>query len=391
MSKKQLGGVTVIPSFSGLYQALKDEFGIVIDTVTFIRMLNRLLSDIRITKPAEVLGKIYYCDKFRKYSLPIYFRDPIGLRDGSYGLLSRVSPGIMSQYACGEMYALQNNNGVLYSEILHSKFVGSSSIITSCESLTTDGVWTAGSGISSIALNSVTKYEGNYSLGFDITGSQATITFIRTSVIDASSFSEHQGFGGHFWFPTKPSSVVLRWGNDSSNYYSQTLTKQSSGEEFDTTDRDELIVNRNSTTMTGTVDDATIDWFQIEYNFSTSITDTDFLIDYLILFKPEILTLEYYTSCLAKDISGNLLPKITETVNTTDLPLVYDEYLQTILDGLCWRYFLKKDKELAEQYRGMYEGRYAPSGALTGGLRYLLRKYPDRTQYPRQTIRLPAL
>jgi hypothetical protein len=388
----KLGGVTVISTFSKLYQSFKDEVGVNVDVLMFIRMLNRLLSDIRITKPAEVFSNIYYCNKFRKYALPTYFRDPISLRDSGHNPpMSRVSPAIMSQYSYGESYALQNNNGVLYAEILHTRFNGVVSSVTTCESLTADGTWMAGAGVSSIALNTTIKKQGNSSVGFNISGSQAIITFTKTNVIDAGDFTEHQGFGGYFWLPTKPSNVILRWGSDSSNYYSQTLTKQSSGEEFDTSDYNELRTDRNSATETGSVDDDNIDWFQIEYNFSASITDTDFLIDDLIMFKPEIMKLEHYTACLAKDANGSLISEITEASDTTDVPLVYDEYLQTILDGLCWRFYLKKDKELANIYYSLYQSRTAPSGALTGGLRYILRKYPDKTQLVRNTIRLPQI
>lgn len=386
-----LGGETVITTMTRLHQSFNDEVGKNVNILIFIRMLNRLLSDMRITKPAENISKIYFCNKFKKYPLPDGFRDPIGIRYGDSGLLSRVTPAILSQYQSGEMYALQNNNGKLYTDIIHNNYSGGSVIITNCESLTADGTWTAGSGVSNIALNSNTKHQGNNSVGFDITGTQATITFVRTNVIDASSYTEHQGFGLYQWLPTKPSSVVMRWGNDDSNYYEQTLTTQANGEEFITTDENELRTDRNSATETGSVDNDNIDWFQVEYNFSSTITDTDFLIDYPILFKPDILNLEYYTSYLAKNSDGVLLSIITENADTTDIPFVYDEYLQTILDGLCWRYFLKKDKELADKYRGMYEGRYAPSRALIGGLRYLLLKYPDRTQKVRNVIRLPQL
>ena len=354
-------------------------------------MLNRLLIDMKITAPAEIMGNIYYSDKFKKYTLPSDFRSPIGLRDTAYSLLSRKTPAIVSQYKNGEMYALQNNNGVRYVEIVHSNNKCASAVLTECDSLTADGTWTAGAGVSNIAVDTITKHSGSGSVSFNISGATATITFVKTSVVDVSDYTEHQGAGFYAWLPTAPTQITIKWGNDASNYFSKTVTKQANGEGFSTTDKNEIRALRSEATETGSVNEDNIDYFELVYSFSSSITDTDFLLDYIVMFKPEILKMEYYTSYVAQNSSGTPIQKITESLTSSDLPLVYDEYLHTLLDGLCWRYFQKKDKIIAGNYYSLYVANIAPSGALIGGLRYLSGLYPDRTQKVRNELRLPEL
>ena len=383
-------------TIASLYQDFKDEIGSPVSEVFFIRQLNRLLIQMRLTKPAERLQKIYFNKEFRKYALEADYRDTVSLRDTSRVFndrpFHRTSPSLISQRSFGELYAIQGSDSVQFMEILHQRNTTSAAFLTKCDSLTDDGVWASISNASNIQLNTTTKHDGAASVSFDITAAaSAEISFTKTSVIDTSAFTEHQGNGFFMWLPTLPTQVTIKWGNDATNFFSKTVTTQASGEAFITTDKNEFRVDRNDATETGSVDLTNMVYWTVTLTFSSAITDTDFLIDHIALFKPNILTHEYYSSFVAKNSSGILQAKITESTGTSDLPLIFDDYQQTVIDGLAWRYFNRKKRELALDYKRDFISTLAPSGALISGLRLLNRKYPDMSQHIRRIPRLPSL
>ena len=361
----------------------------------FCQRLNLLLLMMRLTKPAERLTNIYFNREFRKYAAPSDFRDPISLRDLTRShspRIHRFSPAFVAQKEFGDMYAVQENSPVRFFDILHSSSLVSQTIFADCDDLTDEGTWASVSNISNIATNTVTKHKGAGSIEFDISGAaSAEIKFTRSSVVDVSSYTEHQGIGLYMWLPTAPTQVTIKWGNDASNYFSKTVSAQASGEAFDTADKNEIRVLRSEATPTGSPDPETFDYVAITLTFSASITDTDFLIDHIVMFKPEIMPLEYYSSHVSKTTAGVLQAKITESEESTDLPLVYDDYIPTIFDGLAEMHFSNKDVEMARKFGSDFVSKYAPSGALVGGLRRLALTYPDRTQHERQLPILPRL
>ena len=378
-----------------IYQAYKDEIGFDEDKVIFIRRLNRLLLEMNLTAPAEQLQPIYFSDEFRKYPLPTRFRSPIGLRDpnryGNVGLLERLSPGRISQLFRGNEYAICNNGVKQYLEVLHSVNKSDLTRVTACDSLTADGAWTAGSGAANLAIDTITKHQGSGSVGFDVTAATATVSFTRTNVIDISGMTEHCNKGFYLWLPTKPTQISVRFGNDASNYYAKTVTTQANGEEFDTALKNEIRIDKNDATETGTVTDTAIDYFAFVLTFASNPNNSGYKIDDLVLFKPEVLTLEYYTHSVAQDANGALAAKISESTDATEVPLIFDDYIQTVVDGLAWRYFIKTKPELAEYYRRNFLGTYLPNSALVSGKRFLEMRYPDREQHIRREILLPPL
>lgn len=378
-----------------LHQAYKDEIGYDENKVVFIRKLNRLLLEMNLTKPAEQLASIYFSDEFRKYPLPAGFRSPIGLRDpnryGNVGLLQRLSPGRISQLFRGSNYAISNNGVKQYLEVLHSVNKSDLTRVTACDSLTADGTWTAGTGVANIAVDTITKHQGSGSIGFDVTAATATITFVRKNTLNITEMTEHCHEGFYLWLPTKPTQISVRFGNDASNYYAKTVTTQANGEEFSTSLKNEIRIDKNDAAETGSVDDTAIDYFAFVLSFSTNPNNSGYKIDDLVLFKPEILLLEYYTQYVAQDANGALTAKISESETATEIPLIFDDYIQTVVDGLSWRYFIKTKPELAEYYRRNFLGTYLPNGAIVSGKRFLEMRYPDREQHIRREILLPPL
>lgn len=364
----------------------------VIEKVEFIRLFNKLLSELKLTKPAEQVSKLYYCVDWKNYALPTGFRNPISLRNENQLFMQYVSPYIFALRTISEMYTEQSDAGIRFMQVVHKGTNSQKALVSECDDLTADGTWSI-SGGSDLAIQENEKKSGGGSLQFSVNGLQTIVTFIRTNVIDVSGFTEHLRQRLYMKFSTVPSSVVLRVGNDASNYFEHTLTTQVTGQAFTTDGFNELEFSRQSSTETGTVDLTNMDWFQFELNFSVATVDTGFLIDKVELIKPEPLDFEWYTSYVALNSASELIEKITEDIDTTDNPLVlnYPDYLNTILDGLGYLFFKNRgDAEAKGIYRADYLSKKVDNIVISG-VSFLANEYPDRSAKYRREKRLPEL
>ena len=384
-------------TLDNLYQDFRDKVGFDFnDKRQFIRLLNRLLTQLGMTKPAERVDYLYFSSEYRKYALPSDFRAPVSLRaqakNTRRGLLRRYSPARVSQMNQGEAYAIQGRATTQYAEVVHTWHDSQNTVMTECDSLTADGVWTAGSGASALAINTVDHAKGSGALGWTVSAATSTISFVRTNAVDISGYGTHAHNGCLLKLPTVPTQITLRFGTDSSNYYSRPVTAQANGEAFSTAEYNEVRIDKNDATVTGTPTDTSGKYFLVTLTFASapSIT-TGYLIDRIMLFKPEVMAQEYYTKHVAQTSAGVVQATITESASSTDLPLVFDDYRETLLDGLAWMHFQNIKPELAEVYLRNYIAMTAPSGALVSGLRYLHLRYPNREQHEEHQILLPTL
>jgi len=364
----------------------------VIEKTEFIRMLNKLGIEIKLTKPAEQLSKIFYCKDWDKYPLPTLFRAPISMRSSNKNFISYVSPYMFALRALSEVYSEQSDAGVRYVLIRHAGTDSAKSLVTECDNLTADGAWSIAGG-SALAIQTNEKKSGAGSLEFSASALQTIVTFIRTNIIDVSGYTEHLRQRFFSKMPTVASNVKVRIGSDASNYFEHELTTQVTGQVFTTDEFNELEFSRQSATETGTVDLTAITWFQFEFNFPVAVTDSGFLLDKIELIKPEPLDFEWYTSAVALDENGLVIERVTEDINTTDtvLYLNYPNYLPTVLDGLGYLFF--KNRGSVESKQIYYNDFLAKKAnrKLVSGLAYLEKLYPDRSAQYRRAKRLPEL
>jgi hypothetical protein len=363
------------------------------DKLTFIRKLNILLFRMNLTKPAEVLSNIYFLKDYEKYPKPAGFREPINIYSETIKIIRYVSNFRYQQLKDPTVaYTDQSDNGVRFLKVRNPYSDSIVTVATECDSLTDDGAWTI-SGGTGLAVDSITKKSGSASLSFTINTAQCTLTFVKSSVIDSSTYTEFLRERFYMWFPSKPTSVVVRVGNDSSNYYEQTLTAQASGEQFSTTQANELELAQESATKTGTIDRDNMDWFQFVINFDTAINVDMFRIDKIVLGKPEIIPLEHYTNYVAISSAGVLLQSITENVDTTDEPIIkdYPDYINTVIDGLSYDYLKVPDPARAQSFYARYLGEKDPNGKYLNGMGYLAMRYPSRRASYKRLRQLPDL
>ena len=381
-------------TLDNIYQAIQGEVNDSrLDKLTFIRKLNLILFRMNLTKPAERITNIYFLKEYEKYKLPVDFREPINPYSETYQIMRDVSPFRYQQLKDPTVaYTDQADNGTRYLKLRNPYTDSKVTLATECDSLTDDGSWSI-SGGTNLAVDSITKKSGSASISFTINSSQCTLTFNKTVPIDTSDFTEFMRSRFYMWFPTLPASVVVRMGNDSGNYYEQTLTEQADLENFISTDANELEISQEESTKVGTIDRTDIKWFQFILNFSVAINVDMFRIDKISVGKPEVMPFEYYTNYIAISSAGTMLQSITENINTTDQPIIdgYPDYINTVIDGLVYDYLKVPDPTRAQMFYDRYLGEKDKNGRYLNGMGYLAQRYPSRAAKYKRLRTLPDL
>lgn len=185
--------------------------------------------------------------------------------------------------------------------------------VNDANSLTTNGTWSAGDNAINLAIDTINYVSGNASLKFDISASGST-AYLENSTMQAVDLTNYVNTGSAFVYVYIPStsiitSVNLRWGNDSSNYYSATATT--------TQDNTAFIAGWNllrfdwaGATETGTVTDTAVDYLRVTFNYTGTAT-TSCRVDNIVFRLPAIYNLKYYSNYLYRSTAGTWLEKPT--------------------------------------------------------------------------------
>ena len=190
------------------------------------------------------------------------------------------------------------------------------------ESLTANGTWAAvsGGGASNLGTNTLYKTKGSASVEFDVGATGGAIDNSTMTQVDLTNHDEVSSLFLDLFIPTgftisDLTSVTLRWGNDSSNYWSRTITAPHFGSFNNGWNL--LRFDWNGATETGTVDPATIDYVRI--TVTTTAADTDFKADNLVSRLGYIYELWYYSKFLFRTSSGTWQDTISDNADIINL------------------------------------------------------------------------
>lgn len=226
---------------------------------------------------------------------------------------------------------------------------GSSVTIHSMDSLTDDGTWTADAttDATNIRVTDSNKKQGSNAIAFDLDVSQSVNNYaaIVNSTADSTDLSDYEDLGAMFAWVYLPdvtyiSSITLRWGSSSSDYWEGTATTSFNGNSFQT-GWNRVGVKWEDTTETGTPDSSAVDYLYVRVTYSASQTDdTEFVVDEMYVANPYTLELSYLSKYFVKDSSGNL----QETFSDTD-----DECLLEDQEADLLFYYILQDAHLIKE------------------------------------------
>ena len=212
----------------------------------------------------------------------------------------------------GYSITFENNKGVGMMRVAQSK-TRERIILDTMSSLSDSTNWVASGNASGLTTDETNYYQTPASLRFNLAtaGSQGILTKTKSSVSDLTTY---EGVGVCFlsiYIPTTTTpitSIELRIGNDSSNYFSVTNTEGFLGawtnDEWLLTDFD-----LSGASETGTVDITKVDYMQVLVNYNGTAV-SNFRVGGLWISLPSPHELIYQSAAIFS-VSGALSQKIT--------------------------------------------------------------------------------
>lgn len=173
------------------------------------------------------------------------------------------------------------------------------SVIHNLESITGNGTWAASAGASNLALDNENFINGNASLSFD-TDLGSLTAVLENSTMNVVDLSDYENKSSIFLWVYIPAtsgltSFTLRWGNDSSNYWSRTVTVNNENTTF-YTGWNLLRFDWNGSTETGSVDPTVIDYARITINKTALMAAAvGWRVDYLVARIGDIYDVIYHS------------------------------------------------------------------------------------------------
>jgi hypothetical protein len=277
----------------------------------------------------------------------------------------------LTKSSTNNTFQTEYNNGVKTIRI--NKNVGTATTLNGCSSLTGNGTWVAGDDTTNITLDSLTFVTNGGSINFDVDGS-TTIASISNATMTAIDLSDHEELStvfGWLYFPSAAAvtSVELRWGNDASNYWKQTVTDAFSGAFQD--GWNQLGFAWNGATETGTVDPEVIDYLEVIITYD-GVADTDFRIDSFASSMGQIFDVLYYSKYLFSDNTGVWKETVSADTDTINLDTEsYNLYLFKVAE-MCAQQ-IEQIKDDASFFKGEY----------SRTLRRYTRMYRSEVEKPR--------
>lgn len=261
-------------------------------------------------------------------------------------------------------------NGTKYLGIRYEKANLGSQLISTSKSTSN---YVASGDASAITADTVIykEGEGSNSIRFTntISSGTATVTASFTTLNDSNYKNKY--FFVWMYLTSAPTSFTLKFGNDSSNYLSASVTGQFSGEAFSANDWNLLAFDLNTASANGTISSSTFDFFQINM---VGATAGYYYIDNAYLKQWSLLDYWYYSTYNVKTSSSSVADTVSfinETTEeySTDSELVGDkEWADVIMyDAMCTSLADEKDGSL---YGVIFEKRKTAWDLF-------LAKYPD--------------
>ncbi len=211
-------------------------------------------------------------------------------------------------------------------------------VFSTLDALTSGGgTWSAFGDAESLAADTDDFIKNNGSLKFNLSSAGGTTAGIQNSGLNSFDMTDYFGGTSAFFMWAKITSTtnltnfILRFGNDSSNYYSKTITTQSDGTAF-VNGWNLLRFDVSSLTETGSVTKTAIDYATIYMTKDTAkVSESDYKFDNLTLKRGVVSYFKYYSKYGWQNSSGTY---IENSSDDADLLLAdTDEFNLFVLAG----------------------------------------------------------
>jgi len=294
------------------------------------------------------------------------------LKRDSYTL---VSPMNFARALYPQKMAVAIESGVQYLNV--KSLAGNYTTLNAATSYNGQGTWVGATAISNVSTNNYEGFSWPSSVSFDYSGTTGTLTNSTFTVLDMTMYQNRSNLYLDVYFPTVTNltSVTLKWGTDSSNYYSQTSTTNYLGQSF--------IVGWNrckfawsSPTTVGTPTITSIGYLQMTVAFSVNPSATGFYFQNVFISENIPLTLTYYSTNMVTTLLGVQSQVFASAAATTDTPMWTGRW------DIATEPFVNSVLEIIFSITGEYNDMNIARQKIMEIVTPLKQRYPSQRRYP---------
>lgn len=235
---------------------------------------------------------------------------------------------------------------------------GNVASLNTATSYNQNGLWVGdGATITNVATDNYEGFDWPSSVSFNFNGTSGTLTNSTSTAVDFSMFQNRSNIYFDI-FPgsvTNMTSMTLKWGTDSSNYYTATVTTDYIGAAF-SAQWMRIKIPWSSPTTVGTPTITNIKYVQLTVTCSGSTNLGLFRVQNFFVSENVPLTLTYYSTNMVTTTAGVQSQIFANSGATTDQPLwtgrwdiATEAFINSVLEIIFWITGEYTDKQLAEQ------------------------------------------
>lgn len=289
-----------------------------------------------------------------------------------------------SAYIYPRRFAVQNVSGIQTLRL--ASLDGSRASINTATAYNQNGQWVGASGIGTVATDLYEGYSMPSSVSFLFNGTSGTLTNDATSYptftpVDLSIYQNRSNLYFDIYIPatTNLTSFTLKWGSDSSNYYSASATTDYVGAVF-IVGWNRIKMSFVSPTTVGTPVVGAIDYLQLTVTCSGSTNLGLFRVQNFWVSENVPIQMTYYSNNLVSTSAGVQSQVFASAAATTDYPLwsgrwdiATEAFIDSLLQILFWMTGESDDMKIA-------------ISKITDIIKPLKERYPSQRRYPSVVI-----
>lgn len=221
-------------------------------------------------------------------------------------------------FASSNMFTMNFNTG-LKTILINAPFLPAPVIQNQATNITSSGTWAEGGSASNLVVDNQNYVYGGGSLQFDLPSGAGYLENSTMTALDLTTYLNQGTFFLWVYMPTASqfTSVNLKWGSSSSNYYGVTATTTQQGTVFKNGWNLLAFAWLGNTTV-GTPDVTAINYLKVTFN--TTAIQTGAHLNYITVALGSLLEYEYYSKYLFRDaITGAFQETVTDVSNLINL------------------------------------------------------------------------
>lgn len=286
-------------------------------------------------------------------------------------------------FSQADMFTMNFNTGLKTIKI-NAPFLNPPIVVNQIEAIATNGTWAAGGTASNLAVNNTNFVQGAGSLQFDVTAGSGYLENSTMTSVDLSASLNQSSFFVWVYVPTGTNltSVNLRIGSSSTDYYSGSVTTNQQGNSFQNGwNLCQFVWSALSTT--GTPDSTALNYARITTVMTG--TNTAVKINGLSSILGSILEYEYYSKYLFRNSTTGAFQ---ETVlDDADLINLDTESYNIFFNILAFFAIQQQQGADAEQYDGPFFKKQYDDGVAGYKAMYKAENQKPQTTYYAQPNR----